>query len=331
MDALGVDIGGTKIAVGVVDAKGRILAKVRRQTQPDHPESIDAAIADAVAELSADYDVTAVGLAAAGFASSDRNRMTFAPNIAWRDYPLGDKVREAIGRDDLTVVVENDANAAGWAEFVHGAGVGTSHMVMLTIGTGLGAAIVVDGEMTRGAYGFAAELGHVRLVPEGHPCGCGQRGCWEQYASGSALTREARRAAVDRPVRAAALLELAGGEPTAITGPHVTQAAMAGDELGVELLAELGRGIGAGAASIAAVLDPEVFVVGGGVIAAGDLLLDPAREAFEDLLTARHHRPLPPILPAAMANDAGIVGAAALAREAVPLHMEPTAGPAAID
>jgi glucokinase len=264
-----------------------------------------------------------VGLAAAGFASSDRNHMNFAPNIAWRDYPLGDNVRALLGRDDITVVVENDANAAGWAEYVYGAGKGTGTMVMLTIGTGLGSALVVEGELVRGAYGFAAELGHLRMVPDGQPCGCGQKGCWEQYASGSALTREARRAAIDRSVRAAGLLERAGGDPNAITGPDVTAAAVEGDELAIELLADLGRWIGEGCAQVAAVLDPEVFVIGGGVIAAGDLMLEPAREAFAEHLTARGHRPVPPILAADMANDAGIVGAAALAREAVPLDMTP--------
>jgi len=323
VDAVGVDIGGTKIAVGVVDSSGTILAKVRRLTKPQDPTSIDEAIADAVAELSAKYDVRAVGLAAAGFASSDRNHMNFAPNIAWRDYPLGDNVRALLGRDDITVVVENDANAAGWAEFVHGAGKGTGTMVMLTIGTGLGSALVVEGELVRGAYGFAAELGHLRMVPDGQPCGCGQKGCWEQYASGSALTREARRASIDRSVRAAGLIERAGGNPDAISGPDVTAAAMDGDELGIELLADLGRWIGEGCAQVAAVLDPEVFVIGGGVIAAGDLMLEPAREAFAEHLTARGHRPVPPILAADMANDAGIVGAAALAREAVPLDMTP--------
>ena len=318
MEAVGVDIGGTKIAVGVVDPSGRILAKVRRPTQPEDPPSIDAAIADAIAELSRAYDIKAVGVAAAGFASSDRNHMTFAPNIAWRDYPLGDNIRALLGKDDVTVVVENDANAAGWAEYVHGAGKGTTTMVMLTIGTGLGAAMVVNGELVRGAYGFAAELGHVRMVPDGLPCGCGQRGCWEQYASGSALTREARRAAFDRPARAAYLLDKAAGDPAGIKGPHVTQAAMEGDELAIELLHDLGSAIGQGCASIAAVLDPEVFVIGGGVIAAGDHMLGPAREAFAKHLTAGGHRPLAPILAADMANDAGIVGAAALAREAVP-------------
>jgi len=210
--------------------------------------------------------------------------------------------------------VENDANAAGWAEFAYGSGHGFDTMVMLTIGTGLGAAIVTDGRMLRGANGFAAELGHLRAVPDGHPCGCGQRGCWEQYAAGSALVRETRRHAVEDPASAARILELAGGSADGIKGPMVTKAAQEGDPLALERLAELGGWIGQGCASLAAVVDPEIFVIGGGVIAAGDLLLDPAREAFASHLSARGHRATAPIVAAAMGNDAGIVGAAALAR-----------------
>lgn len=317
MHAIGVDIGGTKIAVGVVDELGRIIAKTKRKTKPQDPASIDAAIADAVAELSADHEFHAVGLAAAGFVSSDQEHVIFAPNIAWRDYPLATKVRDLIGRDDIAVVVDNDANAAGWAEFAFGAAKESSNMVLLTIGTGLGAAMVVDGTLVRGAYGFAAELGHLRVVPGGHSCGCGLKGCWEQYASGSALTRDARLAAREHPVRGAALLDIAGGDADAISGPQVTEVAMAGDELGVALLAELGRWIGEGCASLAAALDPELFVIGGGVVAAGDLLVGPARTAYADNLPARGHRPIAPIVAAQMGNDAGIVGAADLARRAV--------------
>lgn len=313
MHAVGVDIGGTKIAVGVVDDFGRIVAKTRRATDPERPDGIDAAIADAVAELAAEHEFDAVGVAAAGFVSSDSERVIFAPNIAWRNYPLARAVTNAIGREDLTVVVENDANAAGWAEFAYGAGHEATNMVMLTIGTGLGAAIVVDGLMVRGAYGFAAELGHVRVVPDGLPCGCGQRGCWEQYASGSALVRNARERAAREPQEAADLIARAGSA-AGIKGPMITAAAKEGDPLALELLAELGGWIGEGCATLAAVLDPEMFIVGGGVIGAGDLLLDPARAAFASHLSARGHRATAPIVAAAMGNDAGIVGAAALAR-----------------
>lgn len=315
MHAIGVDIGGTKIAVGVVDDEGRIIEKIRRDTQPQDAAQIDQAIADAVNELGKRHEFYHVGLAAAGFVSSDRRRVLFAPNIAWREYELASKIETLVDRDDVQVSVENDANAAGWGEYRYGAGRDVRDMVMLTIGTGLGAAIISEGQLVRGAYGFAAELGHLRVQPGGHPCGCGLRGCWEQYASGSALVREARRAANERPVRAAGLLEYAGGRAEDIVGPHVTAVAEDGDELGRELLSELGRWIGEGCASLAAVLDPESFVVGGGVIGAGDLLVEPARVAYLENLPARGHRPIAPIVAAAMGNDAGIVGAAALARE----------------
>ncbi|SFK02376.1 ROK family glucokinase [Cellulomonas sp. KH9] len=314
MHAIGVDIGGTKIAAGVVDDDGRILAQTRRDTDPDDVASIDAAIADVYRELAASYEVRQVGLAAAGFVASDRARVLFAPNIAWREYPLRDNVAALIGDPDVRVVVENDANAAGWAEFRFGVGRDVEDMVMLTLGTGLGGAIVSGGRLARGAWGAAAEIGHMRVVPGGHYCGCGHEGCWEQYVSGSALVRDAQAAAITHPEDAAGLLELAGGGPDAITGPLVTRAAQDGDPLALELLGEIGRWVGEGAASVAALLDPELFVIGGGVSAAGDLLLVPARKAFGEQLSGRGHRPEAAIVVAAMGNDAGMVGAADLAR-----------------
>src|SRR6478609_8498869 len=284
MHAIGVDIGGTKIAAGVVDDEGRILAQTRRDTEPDDVASIDRAIADVYAELSAQHEVGAVGLAAAGFVSPDRTSVLFAPNIAWREYPLARNVRDLVGDADLRIVVENDANAAGWAEFQFGAGRDVTDMLMLTVGTGLGGAIVVDRELVRGKWGVAAEVGHMRVVPGGHYCGCGHEGCWEQYASGSALVRDGQAALIAQPGRA------------------------------TRLLAILGRWIGEGAASVTALLDPELIVIGGGVGAAGDLLLQPIRKAFADQLSARGHRPEAQIELAEQGNEAGIVGAADLAR-----------------
>jgi glucokinase len=314
MFAIGVDIGGTKIAVGVVDQDGVIVARERYDTSPRDAAEIDQTIAAAINEFAETYEFDAIGVAAAGFVSSDREHVIYGTNIpAWRDYPLASTVKALLHRE-ATVVVENDANAAGWAEYVHGVGRGTSTMVMLTIGTGLGSAIVIDHSLVRGAYGFAAELGHMRVVPNGHLCGCGQRGCWEQYGSGSALVREARREANESPERTAAILAHAGGRAEALTGPDVTAAASEGDTLAIAFLGELGTWIGEGCASLAAVLDPEVFIVGGGVIGAGELILKPARTAYERTLPASGHRPLAPIVAAAMGNDAGIVGAASLAR-----------------
>jgi glucokinase len=314
MHAIGVDIGGTKIAAGVVDEEGTILAQTRRDTDPDDVASIDAAIADVYRELSASYEVKDVGLAAAGFVAADRSGVLFAPNIAWREYPLRDKVAALIGDPDVRIVVENDANAAGWAEFRFGVARDVDDMVTLTLGTGLGGAIVIGGRLVRGAWGVAAEIGHMRVVPGGHYCGCGHEGCWEQYVSGSALVRDAQAVAITQPDRAAGLLERAGGRADKITGPLVTLAAQEGDELAVDLLREVGRWVGEGAASVAALLDPQMFVIGGGVSAAGDLVLAPARNAFAEQLSARGHRPEAAIVLADMGNDAGMVGAADLAR-----------------
>lgn len=312
MHAIGVDIGGTKIAAGVVDEDGVILAQTRVETSPDDVAGIDRAIAQVYTELAGSYEVGAMGLAAAGFVAADRSGVLFAPNIAWRDYPLRDRVKALIA-DDITVVVENDANAAGWAEFRFGAARDVDDMLMLTVGTGLGGAIVSNGELVRGAWGVASEVGHMRVVPGGHYCGCGHEGCWEQYASGSALVRDAQAAAITQPERAVRLLELAG-DVEKIVGPQITQAAEEGDPLAVELLAELGRWLGEGAASATALLDPALIVVGGGVVAAGELLLGPARKGFAEQLSARGHRPEAVFVAAAMGNDAGMVGAADLAR-----------------
>lgn len=312
---IGVDIGGTKIAAGVVDASGRILARTRRSTPATDVAAIEAAVVDAVTELRADHDVVAVGVAAAGFVDAGRSVVTFAPNLAWRDEPLRADLERHLG---LPVVVENDANAAAWGEFAHGAGRSAGapvhDVVLLTIGTGLGGGIVIGDRLLRGASGFAGELGHVRVVPDGHHCGCGNRGCWEQYASGRALVREARAVARQGNPLAVRMLELAGGDVEAIQGPHVTQAAAEGDTAAVELLADLGRWIGEGAASIVAALDPAMIIVGGGVSEAGDLLLEPARAAFARQLTARGHRPAIPFEPAQLGNDAGMIGVADLAR-----------------
>lgn len=313
MYAIGVDIGGTKIAAGVVDEDGRIVAKTRRSSAGLDVDSLDAAIVDACTELAAAHPVGAIGLAAPGFIGADQATVRFTPNLPWRDHPLRDRIAARLGTD-LPIVVDNDANAAGWAEFRFGVGRDVDDMLLLTVGTGLGGAVVAAGRLVLGAYGVAAEVGHMRVVPGGHLCGCGQRGCWEQYASGSALVREAKAVATTDPKWAARLLEAAGGDVHAITGPSVTKAARAGDPLAIELLAEVGRWVGEGSATVAALLDPALVVVGGGVAAAGDLLLQPARAAFSEHLSARGYRPEARIEMAAMGNDAGIVGAADLAR-----------------
>jgi glucokinase len=306
---VGVDIGGTKIAAGVVDDAGQILAHAYRSTDPHDPEQIEVAVADAVAELRAQYpQVSAVGAAAAGFVGPDRTTMLFAPNIAWRNHPLGTRLAERTG---LPVVIENDANAAAWAEYRFGNGRGARDMVMLTLGTG--GAVIADGHLIRGSFGAAAELGHMTVVPDGHFCGCGQEGCWEAYASGTALARLARSVATTDPEGARAMLAVAGDEP--LHGAHVTAAARQGDPLATRLLARFGHYLGLGLATLAAVVDPEVVVVGGGIAAAaGDLILPAARQSFLGTLSGRGFRGEARIVTAALANDAGIIGAADSAR-----------------
>ena len=308
---IGVDIGGTKVAAGVVDEQGTIIATAHCETPADDVSLIEDAIATAVGELTCKYDVAAVGVGAAGFIDAQRATVMFAPNLAWRDEPL----RATLARRlELPVVVENDANAAAWAEVRFGAGRGADHVVAVTVGTGIGGGIVINGRLLRGQFGAAAEFGHVMVVPDGRRCGCGFRGCWEQYASGRALALEAQELADGCPGAAAELLRLASGRPENITGAMVSQAAHAGDAVALQCFDVVGTWLGRGLAGIAAILDPGLFVLGGGVSAAGELLRAPAVAAFAASLTGRGYRPLAELRIAQLGPEAGLVGAADLAR-----------------
>lgn len=309
---IGIDVGGTKIAAGVVDTDGQIGERTHRDTPAGSTDQTAKAICEAAAELIAGNEIEAIGIGAAGFVSSDRSTVLFAPNLAWRDEPLGARVQETL---NLPVVVENDANAAAWGEFAFGAAKDVEHMVCLTVGTGIGGGVVIDGELLRGEHGVAAELGHMRVVPGGHRCGCGARGCWEQYASGNALVREGRAQAESGSLAAAQMLGVCGiSDPAELTGPMITKAAAAGDACAIELLDDLGQWVGEGLASIATLFDPRLIVLGGGVSAAKELLLKPAQRAFEKVLPAKQNRPHPGFGLALLGNDAGLIGAADLAR-----------------
>jgi glucokinase len=309
---IGVDVGGTKVAAGVVDDHGRILEKVRRPTPSTSPHETARVIAEVVDILKGRFgEVEAVGLGAAGFVDESRSTVLFAPNLAWRDEPIKKKVEGEVG---LPVVVENDANAIAWGEAKFGAGRGEDHMVLIALGTGIGGGLILGGELYRGRFGIGAEFGHYRVVPDGRRCGCGNRGCWEQYASGNALVAEAREIARVSPALAGRLLELGNGRPEGISGPEITAAAREGDSAALECFRTIARWVGQGLADLAAILDPGAFVIGGGLSEAGDLLLDPTRAAFENALTGRGHRAFADIRIAELGPDAGIVGAADLAR-----------------
>ncbi|MGI5168686.1 ROK family glucokinase [Spirillospora sp. CA-253888] len=309
---IGVDVGGTKVAAGVVDDRGTILERVRRPTPSTDPHQTAEVIAEVVDLLRGKFDdVTAVGLGTAGFVDETRSTVLFAPNLAWRDEPIKKKVEGLVG---LPVVVENDANATAWGEARFGAGRGHDFIVLITLGTGIGGAIIINGELYRGRFGIGAEVGHFRVVPDGRRCGCGNRGCWEQYASGNALVHEARDLARVAPAMAGRLLELGDGRPEGISGPEISQAAREGDQAALECFRTVAQWAGQGLADLSAVLDPGLFIIGGGLSDAGDLLLDPIKRAFADALTGRGHRPLPEIRIAELGSAAGIVGAADLAR-----------------
>ncbi|MFJ1752528.1 ROK family glucokinase [Kitasatospora sp. NPDC088134] len=308
---IGVDVGGTKIAAGVVDESGEILAKTRVPTPADPQWAVDA-IAQGVRELKEQFPgAAAVGVGAPGFVDSDRSTVLMAPNIAWENEPLKQRVEELTG---LPTVVENDANCAAWAEFRFGAAADYQDMVLITVGTGIGGGIVLDGRLHRGRFGVAGEIGHLNMVPDGLDCGCGGHGCWEQYGSGRALRRYGRERAAADPIAGKRMLELNDGVAETIRGIHITEAAEEGDPLALSCYAELADWLGRGMADLAALFDPAVFVLGGGVSDSGSLLLDPVAASFERYLTGGPARPRANVVLASMGSASGIAGAADLAR-----------------
>jgi len=309
---IGIDVGGTKVLGGVVDEAGKVLTTARKDTPRQGGSALTQTIADVAKELLEQHSVTSVGVSAAGFVSSDRKTMLATPNIAdWNGVDLDNQLTTLIG---LPVVIENDANAAAWGEAKFGAGKNQDHMMMLTVGTGIGGGIVVNGALYRGAFGIAAEFGHMRVVPEGHICGCGARGCFEQYASGNALLRHAREAINASPEVARNLLSRGDGTVAGLTGQAITDAARDGDPVALAAFNTTGQWLGAGIASLAVLLDPASVVIGGGVIDAGEILLKPTRESLERNMPFAGKHPYPQIIAAQLGNEAGLVGVADLAR-----------------
>ena len=309
--AIGIDIGGTKVAAGVVDSEGRILSEARRSTPGNDPRAVERVILELVEELGRDHRIWSVGIGAAGWMDLDGGTVLFSPHLAWRNEPLRDNLQRLLRRP---VLLANDADAAAWAEWRFGAGRGEDRLVCITLGTGIGGAMVMDGRVERGRFGVAGEFGHQIIMPGGHRCECGNRGCWEQYASGNALGREARILARNNSPMAQDLLAAVGGQAGKITGAVVTELALAGDAASRELIDEVGEWLGLGLANLAAALDPGLFVIGGGLCSAGDLLVEPARKAFARNLTGRGFRPAAGISLAALGPKAGLIGAADLSR-----------------
>jgi glucokinase len=305
--AVGIDIGGTKIAALRVTSDGDIETITVIPTPATDQDAALPAI-EAAANAVIDDSVVGIGVGMAGLVDVRRGVLLETPNLVWRNLPLAEGLRAAFG---LPVTVDNDATAAAWAESRLGASRGYDDSLFVGVGTGIGGGIVSGGRLVRGAHGLAGEVGHMIVEPDGPRCGCGNRGCWEQVASGLAISRAARRAVVEWP--GSPLARLAGGDPERATGELVTEAARAGDEVALAILAEVGRRLGEGVAGLVNVLDPEVVVIGGGVGESGDLVLMPIREAFAASVEGVEVRPPVPIEPAALGNDAGGIGAALLA------------------
>ena len=310
---VGIDIGGTKVLAAVVDSSGQVLALERRPTIGHDVKLVEDTIVDLVEGFARQHDVAAVGIGAAGFVDVTRTVVMFSPHLDWRREPLRARVAERVR---LPVVVDNDANAAAIAECRFGAGQGHRFVLCVTLGTGIGGALVLDNRVYRGANGMAGEFGHMQVVPNGHRCECGNRGCWEQYASGNALVRDAREMIRANSPMAHHLRDLVNGDAEALNGPQITQAARDGDPLSIELVTDVGTWLGTGLASLTAAFDPGCIIIGGGVSEAGDLLLDPVRHAFSRTLTGRGHRQEPVITAASLGPSAGFIGAADIARSA---------------
>ena len=311
MRTIGVDLGGTKCYGIVLDGDGTIVAEHRVPT-PRGADSIVAILVETVRALEAEVGerVPAVGVGVPGLVERT-GVLRFAPNLPGVvDLDLNLALAERL--PGATFRFENDATCAGWGEKAHGAAVGASNMVLVTLGTGIGGGIILDGRVFHGAYGFAGEIGHMVVDPNGPPCPCGNRGCWERYASGGGLGRLAREAA--HAGRAPRVVELAGGDPENVRGEHVSAAAGEGDAAAKAVMADFAWWLALGLANLANVFDPECFVVGGGLVAAGDVLLEPARASFAGLVEAAEHRPAIPILAAILGERAGAIGAADLAR-----------------
>lgn len=313
MVTVGLDLGGTKVLGVLLSADGEVLAEDRAPT-PETGDGLVDALAGLAGTLGASEPVAAVGVGAAGMVALDGS-VTYGPNVvAFRQgFPLRARLEERLA---LPVAVDNDANTAAWGEVVHGAGVGSADALVVTLGTGIGGGIVTGGRPYRGAHGYAAEIGHFQVVAGGPVCACGVPGHWEAMASGTALGRMAQEAveAGDAP----AVLERAGGDPAAVTGEHLSQAVLAGDAAALAVLAAYADWVAVGLAGLTNILDPDVIVVGGGLVELGEALLGRVRDSFWRRVEAPDLREQVDVVPASLGERAGAVGAAAMAREVAP-------------
>jgi glucokinase len=303
---IGIDVGGTKCLGVALDGNGEVIAEDRRPT-PRGAGSLPKLI-DTLAELAealGPFDEIGVGVPGL---VTHAGVLRAAPNLdGVADFDVAGLLGERL---DHRVHVDNDATCAAVSEWLFGAGRGATDMVLVTLGTGIGGGLVAGGKLQRGKHGFAGEYGHIVVNPDGPPCPCGRRGCWERYASGSGLARLAREAAVGRRVNR--VLDIAGGDPEAVRGEMVMQAAREGDVDALQVIDLFGRWVALGLVNLTNVLDPEMFVLGGGLAAGSDLYLGPIKFWFHELIYQPELRPMPEVAFAHWNERAGAVGAALL-------------------
>ncbi|MFR9753233.1 ROK family glucokinase [Nocardia sp. 004] len=309
---VGIDVGGTNIRASVVDDSGEVLDTVQAPT-PHSARALEDALDFAVRDLRRRHPIGAVGLAVAGFVNGDRSTVRFAPHLPWQDAPVAQRLTDRL---ELPVILEHDANAAMWAEHRFGAAAGGHNVVLITIGTGIGSALLIEGRLYRGTHGAAPELGHLRVVPEGRACPCGKRGCWERYCSGTALADTAIEMLATAPVRSVLARDVAR-DPGSLTGRRVAGAAQDGDPLAVRVMADFARWLGLGLAFVSDLFDPDLVVIAGGVSSSAPLFLDEAREEYARTITGAGHRPLARIRTTQLGEAAGMIGAADLAKAAL--------------
>lgn len=307
---IGVDVGGTSIRAAVVDADGQVLDTAQSPTPRSSP-ALEDALDRTLRELISRHRIGAVGLAVAGFVSRDRTVVRFAPHLPWTNAPVAVDLAARLG---VPVALEHDANAAAWAERRFGAATGGGNVVTVAVGTGIGAALLIDGELYRGSNGVAPELGHLQVVPDGRVCACGKRGCWERYCSGTALVETAIELLAADPSGSTVLAADVARDPGSLTGRRIAGAARDGDPVALRTMAEFARWLGLGLAIVADVFDPELVVLAGGVASSSGLFLDDARDHYARALTGSGHRPLARIRTTQLGEAAAMVGAADLAR-----------------
>ena len=303
--AIGIDVGGTNLRAGVVDSDGRVVDSISVETPRDSAALEDALVA-AIGGLAGRHQVASIGLAVAGFISREQDRVRFAPHLPWRDARVAELLQPRVG---LPVFLEHDANSAAWGELYFGPAAMGENVAVIAIGTGIGAALLVGGEMYRGSNGVAPELGHLPLVPGGRLCPCGKRGCFERYCSGTALAATATEMLAAHPERATVLA--VGSD---LDGSAVARAAETGDPIALAAIADFAYWLGVGLSIVADVFDPDLIVVAGGVAASAPLFLEDARRSYAGMVTGAGHRRLARIRCSELGPNAALIGAAEMAR-----------------